>query len=55
MEKENNLSQYIGLAGPYYDVDVERGKIREFANAMYAPIPDFLQGVNPRTPATYFV
>ena len=55
MEKENNLSQYIGLAGPYYDVDVERGKIREFANAMYAPIPDFLQGVNPITPATYFV
>ena len=55
MQKEDHLFQYIGLTGPHYDVDVERGKIREFANAMYAPIPDFLEGRNPIIPATYFV
>ena len=30
---------YIGLQGPEYDMDVERGKIREFARAMNAPLP----------------
>ena len=55
MKKENDLSKYIGLAGPSYEVDVERGKIREFAKAMYAPIPDFCEGKNPIIPATFFV
>ena len=46
MKQEHNLSNYIGLAGPYYEMDIERGKIREFANAMYAPLSDFCEGRN---------
>ena len=26
----------IGLEGPVYDVDLERGRIRQFANSIYA-------------------
>ena len=55
MKQEHNLSNYIGLAGPYYEMDIERGKIREFANAMYAPLSDFCEGRNPIIPATFLV
>ena len=55
MKQEHNLSNYIGLAGPYYEMDIERGKIREFANAMYAPLSDFFEGRNPIIPATFLV
>jgi acyl dehydratase len=50
-----DLSQYIGLAGPDYEVDIERGKIREFARAMAAPVPDFVSGRSPVIPATFLV
>ena len=33
-----SLEGYIGLTGPEYEMDVERGKIREFAKASHAPI-----------------
>ena len=46
---------HIGLAGPDYQVDIERGKIREFARAMNAPLGDFLDGPAPVVPATFFV
>lgn len=46
---------HIGLAGPAYEVDIERGKIREFARAMNAPLADFLDGPAPVVPATFLV
>ncbi|MGB1250859.1 MAG: FAS1-like dehydratase domain-containing protein [Candidatus Promineifilaceae bacterium] len=45
----------IGLTGPKYEVDIERGKIREFARAMNAPLPDFVEGRTPIIPATFLV
>ncbi len=48
-----SLKEYIGLTGPEYELDIERGKIREFSNAMYAPIPDFIEGYTPVIPATF--
>ncbi len=50
-----SLEEYVGLIGPEYEVDVERGKIREFARAMYAPLPDFIEGYTPVIPATFLV
>lgn len=49
------LEDQIGLSGPKYEVDIERGKIREFARAMSAPLPDFNEGRNPVIPATFLV
>jgi len=46
---------FIGLTGPDYEMDIERGKIRNFARAMNAPIPEFLDGRNPVIPATFLV
>jgi acyl dehydratase len=43
----------VGLEGPDYEVDIERGKIREFARAMRAPLPDFVEGRNAIIPATF--
>ncbi|MEZ5809949.1 MAG: MaoC family dehydratase N-terminal domain-containing protein [Rhizobiaceae bacterium] len=49
------LADHIGLAGPEYEVDIERGKIREFARAMAAPLPEFTEGRHPVIPATFLV
>ena len=46
---------HIGLTGPAYEMDVERGKVREFARAMNAPLPDFIDGRNPIIPATFLI
>ena len=46
---------FVGLQGPIYEVDIERGKIREFARAMWAPLPEFVSGRNPTIPATFLV
>ncbi|MEQ9490981.1 MAG: MaoC family dehydratase N-terminal domain-containing protein [Alphaproteobacteria bacterium] len=46
---------YEGLTGPDYEVDIERGKIRDFARAMSAPLPDFLEGRRAVVPATFLV
>jgi acyl dehydratase len=43
----------VGLTGPAYEVDIERGKIREFARAMHAPLPEFVEGRHPIIPATF--
>ncbi|MEM7214410.1 MAG: MaoC family dehydratase N-terminal domain-containing protein [Pseudomonadota bacterium] len=49
------LVDQIGLTGPEYDVWIERGKIREFARAMDAPLKEFLEGPNTVIPATFLV
>jgi len=46
---------HIGLTGPTYEVVIERGKIREFARAMQAPLADFMTGKTPIVPPTFFV
>ena len=38
------LADQVGLTGPEYEVDIERGKIREFSRAMQAQLPEFLDG-----------
>ena len=46
---------FIGVTGPEYEMDVERGHIRKFAHAMSAPVAEFISGRNPVIPATYLV
>lgn len=46
---------FIGLTGPDFEMDVERGKIREFARAMHAPLDEFVGGRTPVIPATFLV
>ena len=50
-----SAQESIGLIGPEYDVEIERGKIREFARAMHAELPEFLEESLPTIPATYLV
>ncbi|MEM7562889.1 MAG: MaoC family dehydratase N-terminal domain-containing protein [Pseudomonadota bacterium] len=45
----------IGLTGPDYEMDVERGHIRRFARAMGASVEAFTRGYHPVIPATYLV
>jgi len=49
------LEDQVGLTGPEYEVHIERGKIREFARAMDAPLDAFMQGANPIIPPTFLV
>jgi len=46
---------FIGLQGPEYRMDIERGKIRDFARAMNAPLPEYLEGEHPPVPATFLI
>ena len=46
---------FIGLTGPEYEMDIERGKIRDFARAMHAPLHEFIEGRNPLMPATFLI
>lgn len=48
-------TDFEGLTGPEYEVDIERGKIRDFARAMSAPLPEFMEGRTPVIPATLLV
>lgn len=45
----------IGLTGPEYEMDIERGKIREFARAMHAPLPEYIEVRNPLIPPTFLI
>ena len=45
----------IGVTGPEYEMDVERGHVRKFAHAMSAPLAEFVSGRNPVIPATFLV
>ncbi|MEM7068478.1 MAG: MaoC family dehydratase N-terminal domain-containing protein [Pseudomonadota bacterium] len=49
------LLDQVGLKGPEYDVWIERGKIREFARAMDAHLPEYLDGAAPLVPPTFLV
>ncbi len=46
---------FIGLQGPEYIMDIERGKLREFARAMNAPLPGYVEGEHPLIPATFLI
>ena len=46
---------FIGLTGPEYEMDVERGAIRNYAKASHAPIPAYLEGRNPVIPPTFLI
>ncbi len=46
---------YIGIVGPEFEMDVERGKIREYANASHAPVPAYMEGYNPVIPPTFLI
>ena len=46
---------HIGLRGPEFEVDVERGHVYRFARAMSAPLPEFVDGRRPLIPATFLV
>jgi acyl dehydratase len=48
-------TDFIGLTGPKFEMDVERGKIREFAKASHAPIPAYLEGYHPVIPPTFLI
>ena len=43
----------VGVEGVPFDLDVERGKIREFAVATRSSNPDYLEGENPVSPPTF--
>jgi acyl dehydratase len=43
----------IGQFGPAFEMPVERGKIREFARATYAPWPEFLEDRRAVIPPTF--
>ncbi len=45
----------IGLQGPKYQMDIERGKLRDFARAMNAPLPEYIDGEHPLVPATFLI
>ncbi|MCP4334547.1 MAG: hypothetical protein GY785_17980 [Gammaproteobacteria bacterium] len=45
----------VGLTGPDYEMEIELGKIREFARAMNAPLPEYIEGRNPLIPATFLI
>jgi acyl dehydratase len=45
----------IGMQGPEYEMDIERGRIRDFARAMHAPLPEYSEGPHPLIPATFLI
>ena len=50
-----SAQDHIGLRGPEYEVDIERGHVYRFARAMSAPLPEFVAGRRPLIPATFLV
>ena len=45
----------IGLVGPDYEMEIERGKVRDFAKAMSAPLPEFIDSRQSIIPATFLL
>ena len=45
----------IGMQGPRYSVDLERGRIRQFAKAIYAFGQDYHQDPKPVVPPTFLI
>ena len=46
---------FIGLTGPVYEMDIERGSVRQFARAMHAPLSEYIAGENPIIPPTFLI
>lgn len=47
--------EIIGLQGPVYDVEIERGRIRQFAKSIYAFDPAYLEAERPVVPPTFLI
>ncbi len=45
----------VGVSGPWFEVPLERGKVREFARAIKADLPEYLAETNPHIPPTFLV
>ena len=45
----------IGISGPEFEVPLERGKIREFARAIKADLPEYVVSRDPPVPPTFLV
>ena len=45
----------VGVSGPWFDVPLERGKVREFARAIKTELPEYLDEVRPFIPPTFLV
>lgn len=43
----------LGRSGTPFEMDIERGKIREFARATYSTNPAYLEGEHPVVPPTF--
>lgn len=43
----------LGLEGDEFEMDIERGKVREFAKATFAPSPEHYDGRHPVAPPTF--
>lgn len=43
----------LGRSGSPFEMDVERGKVREFAHATYSSNPAYLEGEHPVVPPTF--
>lgn len=49
------VGDFVGLKGPEYEVDIERGHIRRFGRAMNATVDEFMEGRHPVIPAVYLI
>jgi acyl dehydratase len=47
--------KFIGLSGPEFEVPIERGKIREFAAAIGAHLPEYMEDRHAVVPPTFLV
>ena len=47
------IEDHLGLTGPSYMLDIERGRVRDFARAMHASVPEFMETEDPVIPATF--
>ena len=55
MERIKPDESIIGMEGPVYDVDLERGRIRQFAKSIYAFHPAYHEESKPVVPPTFLI
>lgn len=46
---------HVGLTGPPFQMEIERGRIMDFARASYAPVAEFIDDPHPVIPAPFLV
>jgi acyl dehydratase len=51
--RAEELQHIVGLADPPYEMEVERGKVREFARAVYSNHPAYVTDARPIIPPTF--